>query len=213
LTNATKSKTNYRGSKAERRAAEKRRQQRRRLGIGLGIAVAIAAALVFALTRPADTGQTFASGDVTIVGATGNPLAPGDVVPSFTAPALGGGTVDWSDYETGPVVLAIWAPWCPHCQKEMPILSEVVSADPSVRLVSVTTAVGQAPGPSPQEFMQERGLTFPVAVDDDQGTLGTGLGIQSFPTVYYVKDGVVVRTTTGEIPLAEYQAILAELRS
>ena len=211
MTNATKSKTKYRGSKAERRAAEKRRQQRRRLSIGLGISAAIALALVFALTRPGDTGQTSATGDVTIVGATGSSLGPGDVVPAFTAPALGGGTVDWSDYQTGPVVLAIWAPWCPHCQKEMPILSEAVDATSPVRLVSVTTAVGQAPGPSPQEFMQERDLTFPVAVDDDQGTLGAGLGIQSFPTVYYVKDGVVVRTTTGEVPQAELEAILAEL--
>lgn len=213
MTNTTKSRTKYRGSKTERRAAEKRRKQRRRLGIGLAISAAIAAALVIAFTGSGDPGEASSAGDVSIVGATGRFLEPGDVVPSFTAPALGGGTFTWSDYRTGPVVLAVWAPWCPHCQVELPILSEVVDATAPVRLVSIVTAVGQAPGPSPQGFMQEHGLTFPVAVDDGRGTLGAGLGIESFPTVYWVKDGVVVRATTGEIPRAEMQAILDELLS
>ena len=179
----------------------------------MAISAAIAAVLVFAFTGSGDTGQASSAGDVTIDNATGRTLGPGDVVPSFTAPALGGGIFTWSDYRTGPVVLAVWAPWCPHCQKELPVLSEVVDATASVRLVSMVTAVGQAPGPSPQAFMQSHGLTFPVAVDDDRGTLGTGLGIESFPTVYWVKDGVVVRATTGEIPEAEMQAILDELLS
>lgn len=177
----------------------------------MAFSAAIAVALVVALTRSGDTGKASSAGDVAIVDATGRFLEPGDVVPSFTAPALAGGTFAWSDYRTGPVVLAVWAPWCPHCQVELPILSEVVDATAPVRLVSMVTAVGQAPGPSPQGFMREHGLTFPVAVDDERGTLGAGLGVSSFPTVYWVRDGVVVRATTGETPRAEMQAILAEL--
>jgi peroxiredoxin len=211
MTNATRSKTRYQGSKTQRRAAEKRRKQRRQLGIALAISAAVAAVLVFAFTGSGDTGQASSAGDVSIVDATGRTLVPGDVVPSFTAPALEGGMFTWSDYRTGPVVLAVWAPWCPHCQKELPVLSEVVDATASVRLVSMVTAVGQAPGPSPQGFMQSHGLTFPVAVDDDRGTLGGGLGVRSFPTVYWVKDGVVMRATTGEVPQAEIRVILDEL--
>ena len=179
----------------------------------MAIAAAISAALVFAFTRSGDTGKASSAGDVSIVGATGRFLEPGDVVPSFTAPALGGGTFTWSDYRTGPVVLAVWAPWCPHCQVELPILSEVVDAAAPLRLVSVVTAIGQAPGPSPQGFMREHGLTFPVAVDDDRGTLGAGLGIQSFPTGYWVRDGLVVRATTGETPRGQMQSIIDELLS
>jgi peroxiredoxin len=217
MTNATKSKA-AQGSKADRRETERRQRQRRLMLIGGGV---LAVALVvgsFALSggngNDGATGGTSLApaGAVTIDRASGPQLQVGDTVPSFTAPMLGGGTMTWDDYLGTPTVLSIWAPWCPHCQVELPRLSAGVDAHPGVQMVSVTTAIGQQPGPTPEEYMASKGLTFPVGVDDENLTILKGMGVQSFPTTYYVDpSGKVVNVTLGEVPADQLQQILDEL--
>jgi len=150
--------------------------------------------------------------EVTIARRSGPLLEAGDTVPEFMAPALDGGEFTWSDYVGTPTVLAVWAPWCPHCQVELPRLSAAVQTHPALQLVSVATAIGAVEGPTPQEYMDAEGLTFPVALDDAQATLMQGLGVTSFPTVYYVDaSGAVVAATTGELEPAALERILAQL--
>jgi len=135
-------------------------------------------------------------------------LAVGDRVPEFSAPSLAGdGSVTWSDYDGVPRVLSIWAPWCPHCQKELPIIAKVAQTFPGVQVVTVATAVDVAPGPTPAQFVEERNLTFPVAMDDADMTLAKGLGVQGFPTVYFVgTHGTVTQVMVGERSESEWQA-------
>ena len=141
-------------------------------------------------------------------------LAEGDEVPSFSLPALDGGLLKWSDYVGHPTVLAVWAPWCPHCQKELPVLADAVAGSAEVRMVSVATAIDQAPHPPIEGYMADHGLTFPVGLDDANDTLGRGLGVSAFPTVYFVgADGRVMHATVGEIRSDELRAILAKLGS
>ena len=120
--------------------------------------------------------------------------------------------MDWSTYAKKKVVLAIWAPWCPHCQAELPVLSSVVAGHPDVSLVTITTAIGQESGPSPEEYMKDHNLTFPVAVDDAGGRLAKAFGVQAFPTVYFVNsDGTVSSQQTGELSEAELQQMIGAL--
>jgi peroxiredoxin len=146
---------------------------------------------------------------VSIERDSGPQLAAGDQVPDFSAPGLDGGTVSWSDVEGSPAVLVVWASWCPHCQAELPVLVPATQARGDIELVSVTTAIGQNPGPTPSEFLSDEGLTMATAVDDAAGTLMQGLGVMSFPTVYYVgADGTVVNATVGESPEGTIEANL-----
>jgi len=216
MTNATKSKA-AQGSKVDRREAARRQSQRRLMLIGGGILAVVLVVGSFALSggtgNDAATGTSAApAGTVTIDRASGPQLQVGDTVPSFTAPMLGGGTMKWNDYLGTPTVLAIWAPWCPHCQVELPRLSAGVDAHPGVQMASVTTAIGQQPGPTPEEYMTSKGLTFPVGMDDENLTILKGMGVQSFPTTYYVDpSGKVVNVTVGEVPADQLQQILDEL--
>jgi protein-disulfide isomerase-like protein with CxxC motif len=67
-----------------------------------------------------------------------------------------------------------------------------------VRLVSIVTAAGDLAGPSPEEFMRSHDLTFPVALDATDERLSDALGVQGYPTVYYVRpDGTVSEVTVG----------------
>jgi thiol-disulfide isomerase/thioredoxin len=201
MTNATRSKQRRQGTPS-RREQEARRARQRTVWIVVGFVglIAIVGALLLTGNDDPDAAPSAApAGEVVIEGATGQPLVAGDTVPTFSAPGLEGGTVSWSDYSSSPTVLVVWASWCPHCQAELPILVPEVQGRAGVELVSITTAVGQQPGPSPQAFLADEGLTLTTAVDDAANTLSTGLGVTGFPTVYYVgSDGTVVSVTSGE---------------
>jgi thiol-disulfide isomerase/thioredoxin len=151
-----------------------------------------------------DTGTEAASADAVEIAASPRTqlLTTGETVPAFSAPALAGGDrIAWSDHVGTPTVLAIWAPWCPACQAELPVLDRVVKEHPGVRMLTIVTAIGDHPGPSPEEYLADHGLTFPVAVDDADGTLASGFGLANFPSVLFVDStGTVVRSDVGVIP-------------
>ncbi len=187
--------------------------QRRGLRYGFGVAVLIAAAVVILNVTGHGTGQPAPPGSVHVSGAPRSELlAEGAMIPDFSAPALGGDVVRWSDYAGSPVVLAIWASWCPHCQAELPRLAAVMKEYPSVKLLSVTTSIGERPGPSPAEYMKDEGLTFPVARDDADHTLLEAFGVQAFPTIYFVgSDGRVVRFVDGEVDDGTLRTLIGAL--
>lgn len=179
------------------------------LGALVAVLVVVAAALaggdeprtVAATPTATPSGSAAGSPEVTIDDPTsGGHVPEGEPIPDWSAPGLGGGTITWSELPRGPTVLAIWAPWCPHCQAELPRLATAVAAHPDVSLVTIATAVDLNAGPTPQEYMDGEGLTFPVALDDAQGTLALGLGVRAFPTTYFVDaSGLVVASAEGEL--------------
>jgi peroxiredoxin len=219
MTNATKSKQrSERPSKAQRREEQRRAAARQRMlwvAVGTVVAIAVAAAVLLSGGEQGGDGSTGAAPAqaVTIDRSSGPELAPGDRVPSFSAPGLEGGTVSWSDVQGSPAVLVVWASWCPHCQVELPILVPATHARTGIELISVTTAMGQNPGPTPSGFLADEGLTLATAVDDEAGTLAEGLGVTGFPTVYYVDAaGTVVNVTVGESPAGAIEANLDALQ-
>lgn len=119
------------------------------------------------------------------------------------APALGGGKVLWSTYRGAPTVLVLWTPWCPECEKELPIVNRVAKAFPGVRLASIVTAVGQESGPTPAQYMRSHHFSFAVALDAAGQRLADAFGVTGYPTIYYVRaDGTVFRATVGAAPEA-----------
>jgi len=160
-----------------------------------------------------DGGTVSASGDVSVEGSPRDaPLKKGDMVPGFSAPELTDGTVDWANYRGKPVALAIWASWCPSCQQEMPVLQELSRGFPEVSVVSIVTSQGQEPGPTPEQYVADVGITFPVAVDDASGKLRSAMGVTGFPTLYLVnRDGSVKEAVVGlqdpEVLRSQFQAL------
>lgn len=202
---------------AEGRAtARRRRELRRTIASLLGGVALVAVAVVGVLALMGDEGGSVGPsppGQVVVAGAArAQPLVPGDAVPDFSAPGIGGGTVSWGDYEGGPAVLSVWAPWCPHCQVELPVLDRVVSEFPGVALVTIVTAIDAQPGPSPDAYLEENGLSFPTAIDDSAGTLSDAFGIRAFPTIFFVSsDGTVVRSAEGEVDEDALRQMIASL--
>jgi peroxiredoxin len=213
MTNATKSRQRAARTTQARRRAQQRAARQRSVWIAVGLLAVVVLIGAMLLGGGSDEGSLSAPADsVTIDRGPAPQLEVGDPVPAFSAPGLDGGTVSWSEEEGRPTVLVVWASWCPHCQAELPILVPAVQRE-GVELVSVVTAVGQQPGPTPSEFLADEGLTLTTALDDAAGTLMQGLGVTSFPTVYYVDaDGSVVDVTVGESSEAAIEARLDALQ-
>jgi peroxiredoxin len=170
-------------------------QRRRPASVLLLVAVlALAACATVDLPRAAERSEVWPGGP-----PRDDVLAPGDTIPDFAAPGLQGGRVSWQDRKGAPAVLVVWAAWCPHCRRLVPVLARVAREFPTVRLLSVTTSIGRRPGPSPAEFLEQFGLSFPVALDDGDNRLAHALGVYRYPVVYWTgRDGRIRRVTLGE---------------
>lgn len=190
--------------------------------IGLVALVVVLGVAALALTAPgsdptvaspSDGGSASslpAGGEVSIEGpALTAPVPDGESIPDWSAPTLDGGTFTWAERPEGPTVLAVWAPWCPHCQAELPRLAAAAEDHPGVSLITLATAVDLSSGPSPQEYMDSEGLSFPVALDDERSTVAAGLGVQGFPTTYFVDaGGRVIVSASGELDPAVVDEVM-----
>jgi len=201
---------------AEARAVARRRQrQRKAIGTALGgiALIAVVVVAVVALTAGGQGAGPSGAGQVSVAGPPrSQPLSPGEAVPAFSGPGIDGGTVDWGDFLGRPAVVPVWAPWCPHCQVELPVLDRVMEEFPEVGFVTIVTAIGDAPGPAPDAFLADNGITAPTVVDDRAGTLARAFGIQGFPTLYFVdSEGVVAQVIEGEAGEHALRAIVGSL--
>jgi cytochrome c biogenesis protein CcmG, thiol:disulfide interchange protein DsbE len=93
------------------------------------------------------------------------PLQPGDPAPDFSAADLAGDTLRLSAL-AGPVLLNVWATWCPPCREEMPALQELHErfSDRGLHVVGVTID-GARDGNAVQRFLNELGITFLILHD------------------------------------------------
>jgi thiol-disulfide isomerase/thioredoxin len=201
----TKAHPKQRRRPAAPRAARRSSAHRTWLVLGAVVLAAAIVAVVVTAGGESSAAEPAPSGSVSIDHEPGPALQPGEAIPEWSAPALdGSGTMHWSDYLGGPIVLTVWAPWCPHCQAELPRLVERLRFHPDITLVTISTAVEQSTAFTSQGYLDAEGLSFPVAVDDAALTLHDGLGVEGFPSTYFVTaDGTVVRHEEGEIGLQE----------
>lgn len=198
---------NAKKAKAQRRQQGRRPPQKKSsanvwLAIAAGVFVLIVVAVIATSGSGGDANEPSAEGTVSIEREPGPTLAAGEAIPDWSAPSLAGdGTIEWVDYVGKPTVLAVWAPWCPHCQAELPRLVDALQTHPDVQFVTISTAVEQG-GTGSQEYLDSVELSMPVAVDDAETTLMQGLGVAGFPGTYFVNaDGTVFTYVSGEIGL------------
>jgi thiol-disulfide isomerase/thioredoxin len=173
--------------------------------------VAALAALVVTLINDDESAATNFDADVADV-ADGNALA---VVPSEGAdPAVGQkapvvegrgltGREVTAPVAGKPTVVLFLAHWCPHCQREVPLVQDYVAAGRVPRgssLVAVATAMDPArPNYPPSSWLEREGWTSPVLADGD-GETANAYGLPAFP--YWVAvdaDGRIVERRTGEL--------------
>jgi thiol-disulfide isomerase/thioredoxin len=118
----------------------------------------------------------------------------------------GGGTTRFSDYRGTPLVVNVWAAWCPPCQQEMPDFERVHEAmGDRIHFVGLDRADSRSDA---QEFATQRGITYDLLFDADD-TFAPQVGVAVMPTTLLVSaDGVVVKTLSGTVSAAELTAAI-----
>ena len=109
----------------------------------------------------------------------------------------------------GKVVLVnVWATWCPPCRAEMPALQQLADAYAAEDMVLLGLSVDRGSAGEVDAFLAERGITYPVAIVDDQVIAAFG-GVRGYPTSFLVdRQGVVQHTVMGPVaPLTLRPAI------
>ena len=84
----------------------------------------------------------------------------------------------------GKVLVEFFATWCPHCQREMPVVNEFA--------------------------LEEAGAVTTYQVDVDASPeLANIYAPDAYPTFVLFEDGMAVQSVTGEQPLAELERLVA----
>ena len=85
-----------------------------------------------------------------------------------------------------PVVVDFWAPWCGPCKMVGPLLENAA-----------------------QQYAGKL-IVAKVNIDDDSDT-AVALGIQSIPTLLFVKNGEIVNRHVGSLPAAQLDGMIQDL--
>jgi cytochrome c biogenesis protein CcmG/thiol:disulfide interchange protein DsbE len=105
----------------------------------------------------------------------------GKPLPSFTLPALeGSGMVSAADIR-GPLLINVWATWCPSCYEEHPYLVELAARGVPLVGLNYKDDTVQA-----TRFLAERGNPFRTVIVDANGQLGLDLGVYGAPETFVV---------------------------
>jgi thiol-disulfide isomerase/thioredoxin len=160
------------------------------------------------------------------VEVAGTPLAPlgdgddpavGTPAPTLTGEGFDGEPVEIAD-DGRPKVVVFLAHWCPHCQREVPVLVDWVEsgAKPDdVDLYGVATSTSpDRPNYPPSAWLEREGWTQPTLVDSEDSTAAAAYGLSAFPFFTAIdSDGNVAGRVTGELTPEELEALFDLARS
>jgi cytochrome c biogenesis protein CcmG/thiol:disulfide interchange protein DsbE len=137
----------------------------------------------------------------------------GDPAVGMAAPEVRGSSFDGTPVaianEGRPKVVLFLAHWCPHCQREVPLIQAWVNSGglpDGVDLISVATSIDPAlPNYPPDVWLEREGWTAPVLADPTN-SVASAYGLTSLPYwVFIGPDGTVKARTSGELPMANLQ--------
>jgi thiol-disulfide isomerase/thioredoxin len=145
--------------------------------------------------------------------------SPTDPAVGQTAPTLTGAGFDGTPISVAPgnpTVLVFLAHWCPHCQREVPVLTEWAGqggVPDGVDVIGIATATNaDRPNYPPSQWLQREQFPFPVIADNETYDAATAFGLSGFPFfVVLDSEGKVVERASGELDPTTLTAMLAEL--
>ena len=84
---------------------------------------------------------------------------------------LRGHPVQLGDYRGRPLVINLWATWCPPCRREMPVLAEAQQRESGVTFLFVNQGEGAR---TVSDYLTEHGLWLENVLLDSGSRLGPG---------------------------------------
>jgi thiol-disulfide isomerase/thioredoxin len=188
----------------------------------VGVAVlGIAALLATQLGGDAENSGKDASTEVARVRVRGAALPPlpegddpaiGTPAPQLRGTVLGERGSIRIPAEGAKIVMFV-AHWCPHCQREVPVITKWIDdngAPEGVDLYAVSTGVAEERGNyPPSAWLAEEGWPVRTMADDESNSAATAYGLTAYPFfVVTDKDGNVVFRTSGELTTEQLESLV-----
>ena len=144
-------------------------------------------------------------------------LSVGDPAPQFTMPSTAG-FFDLSKV-TQPVLIEIFATWCPHCQRETVVMNKLFAAyGKRVKFLAIPGSPFGMDGTSPASqfdvlnFTIKFGVKYPIGEYDPNLTVAKLLLKGGYPTIAIVgRDKKIAYINSGEIPYDDLAAALNQV--
>ncbi len=121
-------------------------------------------------------------------------------LPDLQVTTLAGQPVSLSQYEGRPVVLNLWASWCPPCRREMPAFEQAQQAFPDIAFVMLNQGESAA---TAQRFLESEGLNLNDVLLDPTSKAMLAVRSRGLPTtLFFDAQGRQVDSHLGEITMA-----------
>lgn len=99
-----------------------------------------------------------------------------------------------------PLVVNLWATWCPPCIREMPVLETAQQNYTDIRFVFANQGEHAE---TIRRFLEKQSLNLDHVVSDQTGSFGQVVGSHGLPTtLFYSADGQLVDSHMGELSRA-----------
>lgn len=161
------------------------------------------------------------------VSVTGAPLPgfPTDKSPDsaigMQAPQASGVSLDGTPISISqdgkPKAIIFLAHWCPHCQKEVPVVQKWINQNgmpDGVEVIAVATGNDEGkPNYPPNNWLRREGWTVPTLIDSKKEEVARAFGLSGYP-FWAVLDsqGKVVLRQSGEISAEQLPQLFAIAR-
>jgi cytochrome c biogenesis protein CcmG, thiol:disulfide interchange protein DsbE len=199
--------------------------------VGAIIAVIIGGAAIVAISSSGSETSTSSGNisefsEITVAGealpAFDSVSSATDAAIGMTAPVVSGkgftGTEITTDGAGTPTLLVFLAHWCPHCQREVPLLVqwEKDGETPTgIDVIAIATGTDPAnPNYPPSEWLarEEFPALWPVIADSNDKKAANAFGLSGYPYFVLVDaQGKVFKRLSGEIPMDELTAIINQM--
>lgn len=121
-------------------------------------------------------------------------------LPSITLENLGGTRVNLTSFVGRPVVLNMWATWCPPCRAELPMLAQAAAEYPKVTFVFVDQ--GQA-AYTVRKFLDSEKLAMQWPLLDPRTVVSSYYQVTGYPTtLFFNARGKLINEHLGELSRA-----------
>lgn len=184
--------------------------------VGFGLIVWLAVAIA----GEGAVDESVVYGEVTVEGENLPFLQSGQADPGvgMTAPTVTGETLHGQELTIGPgdnaKIIVMLAHWCPHCQREVPVIQDWVDSGglpEGVDLYGITVLTNRVRDGDtwpPSEWLESEGWTSPTIKDDEAGSIVSAYGLTGTPTyVVLGPDNENLGRASGEIGLDGLNAL------
>jgi len=121
-------------------------------------------------------------------------------LPNIPLTTVTGEPAPLHSYLGRPLVVNLWATWCPPCQREMPAFARTEAMFPTVAFLMINQGEGNL---AVDDFMKRIELSFTHLLLDPNSRVMEAFGARAFPTtLFFNAEGELVDIHMGELTTA-----------